>query len=191
MGQNSLTLQALVILRSSGWSGLSRNIERDLADLQYRGFEPPPEYAISILEKYSGIEFEAVDKTHGCRLEVCFGLNKAHEVPCVKSDIAEHEVIIGKKLYPIGSVDSFELEEDNSYERFILLVSEDGNIYSSISYVISQEGYDIDDYINRLVEDQPLWKNNKDLIINYSRHDPRLKELRKRELAEERLSKGK
>jgi hypothetical protein len=136
MGQNSLTLQALVILRSSGWSGLSRNIERDLADLQYRGFEPPPEYAISILEKYSGIEFEAVDKTHGCRLEVCFGLNKAHEVPCVKSDIAEHEVIIGKKLYPIGSVDSFELEEDNSYERFILLVSEDGNIYSSMILMI-------------------------------------------------------
>jgi SUKH-3 immunity protein len=191
MSVTELNPKALSILRNIGWSGLSRNIERDLSDLQYRGFEPPPEYAVSILEQYSGIEFGAVDKTHRCRLEVCFGLNKAHEVPCVKSDIAEHEVIIGKKLYPIGSVDSFEIEEDNSYERFILLVSEDGSIYSSISYFISQEGYDIGDYINRLVEDQPLWKNNKDLIINYSRHDPRLKELRKRELAEERLSKSK
>jgi hypothetical protein len=189
MSETELGTKALAILRKSGWDGLPRNIERDLADLQYKGFDSPPEHAVSVLKQYSGIEFEALDKDHGCRLEVCFGLNKAHEVPCVKSDIAEHEVILGKKLFPIGSVDSIEIEEESSYERFILLISEDKSIYSSISYTISQEGCDVNDYINRLVDDQPLWRYNENLIINYSRYDSRLKELRKKELLEERLAK--
>jgi SUKH-3 immunity protein len=180
MSDTELSPHSLLILRKSGWDSLPRNIERDLADLKYGEFDFPSDSVVFILKQYSGLEFNTVSEYQGCRLEICFGLDKALEVPCVKSDIAEHEIIIGKKLYPIGSVDSIELEEENSYERLILLMAEDGNIYSSRSYVISLQGYNINDYINRIIEDQPLCRSNKNLIINYSQRDPKLKELRKK-----------
>jgi hypothetical protein len=175
----------------NGWDGSERNIEKDLADLQYSGFEAPPQYVIAILKSYSGIEFEVISKYQNSHLVVFFGLDKALEILCVRKNLSEHEIILGKKLYPIGSIDLSELEEDGGEERLIILVAEDGSVYSSMSYVISQESYSVSDFINRIVDDQSLWHYDESLNVNYSRQDPRLKEFRKRELVEERLSKSK
>jgi hypothetical protein len=189
MSLAELNLQALSILRKNGWDGTPRNIDIDLEDLHQEGFKSPPSYALPILREYSGIEFEVVEKKFSTRSVITFGLEKALEVPCIKSDLGEHEIILGKELFPIGSIDLFNADSDISYERMILLVAEDNTIYSGRSYVIVQEGYCINDFINRIIENQSLWKSNKDLMINYSRKDSRLKEFRKKELAEERLAK--
>jgi SUKH-3 immunity protein len=183
MIQTDLTPQALSILRKAGWNGTSRKIDVDLADLQAEGFETPPSNAISILNQYSGIEFEVTEKKFLSRSIITFGLEKALEIPCIKSDLEEHQIILGKKLYPIGSMDLFHANSDISYERMILLVAEDNTVYSSRSYVIVQEGRDVNDAINRIVSDELLWKTDETLRINYSRHDPMLRELRKKEAA--------
>jgi hypothetical protein len=189
MPETKLNPKSIGILSAKGWDGSSRNIESDLADLQYGKFDSPPDYVISLLEKYSGIEFEVVSIYQAMRLTISFGLDKALEIPCVKSDLAEHEIILGKKLYPIGSIDLSELDGNRDFGRLIIVVAEDGNIYSSMSYVINQTGYDINDFINRVIDDQLLWRTDESLKVSYSRHDPRLRELRKQELVEERLSR--
>jgi hypothetical protein len=117
-------------------------------------------------------------------------VEKALEIPCVKSNLAEHEIILEKKLYPVGSIDLFVLGEDDSYERMILLISENSGIYSSRSYVINQAGYDDHDFINRVIDGTLLWRGSKELKISYSRYDERLKKLRKQELTEERLARN-
>jgi hypothetical protein len=178
-----LSQQALAILQKAGWNGTPRNIDVDLIDLQEEGFEVPPSNANSILTQYSGIEFEVTEKKFLSRSVITFGLEKALEIPCLKSDLEEHEIILGKKLYPIGSMDLFHANSNISYERMILLVAEDNAVYASRSYVIAQEGRDVNDAINRIVSDELLWKTDETLRINYSRNDPRLKEIRKREAA--------
>jgi hypothetical protein len=189
--QTELSPTAFSILSSKGWDGSLRNIESDLADLQYGKFDSPPDYVISLLQKYSGIEFEVVSTYQASLLTVSFGLDKALEIPCVKSDLSEHEIILGKKLYPIGSIDLSELNGNRNFGRLIIVVAEDGNVYSSMSYVINQTGYDINDFINRVIDDQLLWRTDESLKISYSRYDTRLRALRKQELAEERLAKNK
>jgi hypothetical protein len=59
-----------------------------------------------------------------------------------------------------------------------------------MSGFISQQGYSTEDFINRIIEDQPLWRNNDELRTSYSHYDPRLRDLRKQELAKERLEKA-
>jgi hypothetical protein len=174
---------ALSILRKAGWDGTPRNIDVDLDDLQEGGFEVPPSNAISILTQYAGVEFEVIEKKFLSRSEVTFGVEKALEIPCIKSDIEEHEIILGKKLYPVGSMDLFHANSDTSYERMIILVAGDNSVYASRSYVIVQEGFDANDFINRIISDDLLWKTDENLRINYSRYDPRLRELRKKEAA--------
>jgi hypothetical protein len=191
MSQVALSSQALSVLTMQGWDGLLRKIDRDLMDLKEGEFDlPPPEYAISLLEKYSGIKFEVVSIYQAMRLTISFGLDKALEIPCVKSDLIEHEIILGKKLYPIGSIDLSELNGNRDFGRLAIVVADDGNIYSSMSYIINQTGYNINDFINRVIDDQLLWRTDESLKVSYSRHDPRLRELRKQELVEERLSKA-
>jgi hypothetical protein len=63
----------------------------------------------------------------------------------------------------------------------ILLVAEDGMVYSGRSYVIVQEGYCINDFINRIISNELLWKLHENLRINYSQRDPRLIDYQKRE----------
>jgi hypothetical protein len=190
MTETKLNPKSIATLSAKGWDGSSRNIESDLADLQYAKFDSPPDHVIFLLEKYSGIEFEVVSTYQATRLNVSFGLDKALEIPCVKSDLMEHEIILGKKLYPIGSIDLSELNGNRDFGRLTIVVADDGSIYSSMSYVINQTGYDIEDFINRVIDDQLLWKTDKSLKVSYSRHDPRLRELRKKELVEERLAKA-
>jgi hypothetical protein len=189
MTETKLNPKSIAILSAKGWDGSSRDIESDLADLQYGKFDSPPDYVVSLLEKYSGIEFEVVSTYQATRLTICFGLDKALEIPCVKSDLIEHEIILGKKLYPIGSIDLSELNGNRDFGRLIIVVADDGNIYSSMSYVINQTGYDINDFINRVIDDQLLWRTDESLKVNYSRHDPRLRDLRKKELVEEKLAR--
>jgi hypothetical protein len=63
MDQIELSSQALSILTTKGWDGSLRNIDRDLMDLNEGGFNlPPTEYAISLLKKYSGLEFETISE---------------------------------------------------------------------------------------------------------------------------------
>jgi SUKH-3 immunity protein len=190
MTQIELSTRALSVLAKSGWDGSERNIDKDLAELEEEDFSFPPSFAISFLKQYSGIEFEAIDEKISLRSIISFGLEKALEIPCVKSNLAEHEIILNKKLYPIGSMDLFVLSEKDSYERMILLIAETGEIYSSRSYIVNQAGYDDHDFINRVIDGTLLWRSNKELKISYSRYDARLKELRKQELAEERLEKA-
>jgi alkyl hydroperoxide reductase subunit AhpC len=104
----------------------------------------------------------------------------------LKSIVIEDSIILGKQLYPIGSVDISELEDYGSSDRAVLMVADDGVIYSSLSYVIRQEGCDINDFINRVIDTQFLWKDNEAMVINYSQNDPRLKEFRKKELLEKK-----
>jgi SUKH-3 immunity protein len=185
MDLTELSSHALHVLRAQGWDGSEQNIESDLADLKEEGFDTLPSYVISILKKYSGLEFEAISEYTQSRLEISFGLDKALEIPCVKKNLIEHEIILGKKLYPIGSIDLSELNRNRDFGRLIIVVADDGNVYSSMSYVINQTGYDINDFINRVIDDQLLWRTDKSLKVSYSRHDPRLRELRKKELVEE------
>jgi hypothetical protein len=186
MTETPLSPKAIAVLEAQGWNGSVRDIESDLADLQYAGFNSPPSYVLSLLEKYSAIEFQTISTYQDSRLVVGFGLDKVFEIPCVKSDVAEHEIILRKKLYPIGSIDTFELDGNRYFGRLILLISDDSAVYSSMSYVINQVGYDVNDFINRVVDDQLLWTTNADLKISYSRNDPRLKEFRKTELLEKK-----
>jgi hypothetical protein len=183
MYQTELSPKAVSILSSKGWNGAPHNIDRDLADLREEGFSPPPSYAASILEIYSGIEFEVIDAKFLNRSLVLFGLEKALEIPCVRKNLIEHEIILGKQLYPIGSIDLFHKGHDNSYERTILLVAEDNSVYSSVSYALAKEGHDINDAINRIVNGESLWKYSDEYKVSYSYRDSRLKELRKKEAA--------
>jgi hypothetical protein len=190
MSDTSLNSKALATLSTKGWDGSSREIENDLAELRYEGFDDPPNHVVSILRRYSGLEFDAVSEYTQSRLEISFGLEKVFEIPSVKKNIAEQEIILGKELYPIGSMDTHRLEKpSSSSSRLILFVAEDSNIYSSMPGFISQQAYNVEDFINRIIEDQPLWKNNDELRTSYSYYDPRLRELRKQELVEERLSR--
>jgi hypothetical protein len=191
MTQIELSTRARSTLAKCGWDGSERSIDQDLSELEEENFDFPPNFALSFLRKYSGIEFEAIDEKNLLRSIVSFGVEKALEIPCIKSNLAEHEVILGKKLYPVGSMDLFILGEDDSYERMILLIAENDGIYSSRSYVINQAGHNDHDFINRVIDGTLLWRSNKELKISYSRYDERLKKLRKKELVEERLSKSK
>lgn len=190
MSDTNLNSKALAILCSKGWDGSPREIEHDLTELQYEEFDSPPSHVVSILKKYSGLEFEAVSEYTQSKLEISFGLEKVFEIPFIKKNIADQEIILGKKLYPIGSVETYRLERPNSSNRLTLLVAEDGSIYSSMSCFISQQGYNAEDFINRIIEDQPLWRNNDELRISYSYYDSRLRDLRKQELVKERLQKA-
>jgi SUKH-3 immunity protein len=181
MSWTELNVQALSILRKNGWNGTPRNIDIDLEDLLQEGFTLPPLHVLSILREYSGIEFEVIDKKFLTRSVITFGSEKALEVPCIKSDLEEHEIILEKELYPIGSMDFFNADSDISYERMILLVANDGMVYSGRSYVIVQEGYCINDFINRIISNEPLWKLHESLRINYSQRDPRLMNHQKKE----------
>jgi SMC interacting uncharacterized protein involved in chromosome segregation len=98
MDLTELSSHALHVLRAQGWDGSEQNIESDLADLKEEGFDTPPSYVISILKKYSGLEFEAISKYTQSRLEISFGLDKALEIPCVKKNLIEHEIILGKNF---------------------------------------------------------------------------------------------
>jgi hypothetical protein len=189
MPETKLTSESLSVLGKQIFDVQLRDIERDLSDLNYDGFTSIPDYVIAFLKKYSGVEFEAISEYYGCRYEVCIGLFKAHEIPGLKSIVAEAEVILKKSLYPVGSMDIVELEEYGSSDRVTLIVAEDGSIYSSVSNVIHKEGCDINDFINRTVTDQQLGKENDKYTISYSQYDPRIKELRKKELIEQRLAK--
>jgi hypothetical protein len=190
MTQIELSTRARSVLAKCGWDGSERNIDKDLSELEEEGFGSPPSFAVSFLRHYSGIEFEAIDTKNSLHSIIFFGVEKALEIPCVKSNLAEHEIILEKKLYPVGSIDLFVLGEDDSYERMILLISENSGIYSSRSYVINQAGYDDHDFINRVIDGTLLWRGNKELKISYSRYDERLKKLRKQELTEERLARN-
>jgi hypothetical protein len=181
MGRSELNVQALSILRRNGWNGTPRNIDIDLENLRQEGFKSPPTHALSILREYSGVEFEVIEKKFSTRSVITFGPEKALEVPCIKSDLEEHEIILKKELYPIGSMDLFNADSEINYERMILLVAEDGMVYSGRSYVIVQEGYCINDFINRIISNEPLWKLHESSRMNYSQRDPRLIDYQKRE----------
>jgi SUKH-3 immunity protein len=181
MSWTELNAQALSILRKNGWNGMPRDIDIDLEDLCQEGFKSPPIHALNILKEYSGVEFEVIEKKFSTRSVITLGLEKALEVPCIKSDLEEHEIILKKDLYPIGSMDLFNAGSNISYERMILMVSEDGMVYSGRSYVIVQEGYCINDFINRIISNELLWKLHESLRINYSQRDPRLIDYQKRE----------
>jgi SUKH-3 immunity protein len=174
MTRTELNSKSLSILTAKGWDRSPRNIDRDLVDLKEGGFNFPPSYVLSFLQTYSGIEFETNNKNLSSLSIVNFGLEKAFEIPCVKADVTDHEIILGKKLYPIGSMDLFKSGSSNSYATVILLMAEDENIYVSVSYTISLAGYDSNDFINRVIDAQMLWEINDDLMISYSAYDPRL-----------------
>jgi hypothetical protein len=175
MTKTELSSRAISTLAGKGWDGTQRNIDRDLADLREEGFDSPLNCAIFFLEQYSGIEFETIDLELSRRSIISLGVDKALEIPCLKLDINEHQMILGKNLYPVGSMDLYRLDSDNKYERMVLLIADDGGIYSSRSYVICQEGYDGNDFINRVIDGQGLWKTHEELRINYSKSDPKLK----------------
>jgi SUKH-3 immunity protein len=193
MAEIALTPKAISILQAAGWNGnASRDIERDLEDLRYDEFDPPSNYVISLLKEFSGVEFGTLGKNGRNRYLVSFGLDKALTIPKVRQDLAEHSIILEKYLYPIGSIDAYAVkagEPENYWGREIIAIAEDCSIYSSIPYQVCKEGSSLNDFINRVVDDQFLSGTSKDMIVQYSNHDPRLKELQKQERQKQRLKR--
>jgi hypothetical protein len=181
--ETELSSKALSILNAAGWNGSPRNIESDMEDLSFGEFNAPPDYVISFLRQYSGIEFDVYSASKKTRYCVSFGLDKAMEIPNAKLELEKHAIILQKKeLYPIGSVDSFAVGEPSGYwGRETIAIDEDECVYLSTRHAISQGGHSVNDFINRIVDDQLLAATNKDLNISYSEYDPRLKEFRLQE----------
>ncbi len=188
-----LTSEARSTLLAAGWDGsANRSIERDLLDLRYGEFDSPPDYIVSFLKEFSGIEFESLSRSGKNRYFVSFGLDKALEIPKIKLDLAEHSIILGKYLYPIGALDAYAVKvgmPDNLWGREIIAIASDRSIYTSIPYQVSQEGHSINDFINRVVSDSFLSSTSEDMVIRYSEQDPRLKKVQKQEQERQRLKR--
>jgi hypothetical protein len=174
MMQTELDSSVFSMLQQQGWNGLPQNIENDLADLKDEGFNPPTGFPLRFLQELNNFEFEIIDKENSCKKNVRLGTYLALEIPLLKDKISKHEKIIYKQLYPIGSINLFHLGQSSSYERMILLMSDDGGVYSSRSYFIAQIGNNAYDAINRMISKNELWKSNESLRIEYSKDDPRL-----------------
>jgi hypothetical protein len=196
MVKTTLSLKAISLLQAAGWDGVgNRDIERDLEDLRYDEFDPPPDYIISFLREFSGVEFEFFSKAGETHYLVNFGLDKALEIPRVRFDLAEHSIILGKYLYPIGALDSYAVKvgQPKNYWRYwgreTIAVADDRSVYTSLSYRVCQEGYSINDFINRVVDDNFLSGTSEEMAIRYSQNDPRIKELQIQERKKQRLKR--
>jgi hypothetical protein len=183
MIKTELNSKAISILKAKGWDDSQVSIEEDLAELREQMLETPPAYVVSLLGKFSGLEFEVFDDKFQTRSLVSFGLEKVFEIPSVKKILSTSEIIASRSFYPIGAIDT-NIDEDNT--RLILLMAEDESIYSAIECVINKEGHDIYDFINRVVDNNSLWRTDKAFNTNFSVDDPRLREFWRSERAKNR-----
>jgi hypothetical protein len=174
MAKIQLSSRAMEILRQAGWNNKPREFNRVLEDLRDEEFEAPNRNVLDFLSEFNGISFNVLEDGSQRRKEVFLGPERALEVIFADGNLKEHEAIIQKKLYPIGSIDLYHPGDADSYERLVLLLANDNSVYSSISYSIAQYGVNIYDAINRIVDGTELWKENDTLRISYSSKDPRL-----------------
>jgi SUKH-3 immunity protein len=174
MTKAKLTPKAIEILSQAGWDKRHREVNTILEDLRNEQFEAPSKNVLDFLNEFNGISFDVFEPEFQRRKEVCLGPEKALEVIFPDGNLMEHQVIIQKRLYPIGSIDLYHSGDVDSYERLVLLLADDNSVYSSISYSIAQYGIDVYDAINRIIDGTELWKTNDALRISYSNEDSRL-----------------
>jgi hypothetical protein len=166
-----------------------RDLEKDLFWLKYHGLTPLPDYVTSFLQKYSGVQFAAIGDHYRSRMEVSFGLLEAGESGGLKEITEDAKVLLGQTFYPIGAMYEIELEQPLCRDKLILLLAEDGSIYSYYSHTLQKQGVDVNDFINRIVADRPIAKETCDRTINYSARDPNLQALKKKRKREQKLKR--
>jgi hypothetical protein len=183
MTGTKLSPQALYVLGNQASEDLQpQDIEEDLYWLEHHDLTPLPDSIMSFLEKYSGIKFSTTSNHYGSQMDVSFGLSEAGKSGGLKEIVEDAEVFLGQSFYPIGAMYEIELEQPLCRDRLILLLAEDGSIYSYCSNVIQKEGENVNDFVNRVVADQPLGRESRDNTVNYSDRDPRLKEIQKQRI---------